>query len=175
MSGYPPLSRDLRSQLELITPSCDRDLRYYPCAVTLDDGYEIDRVYVVEEGPYLRHWGIRPERDSAKTSVPIERVVSIRESPFRLPPRLATELYDAGESGMGYCVFVVEFSDGTRQSYVTGNAVDFITAPLGKIPSDACRVFPHEGRERHAQRGPHYAWCLYGGESGFVSTPGEHD
>lgn len=163
MPGYPSIPRHLRDQLGRITPSRDRDLEYFPCAVTLDDGRELERVYVVEYEPYIRVWCVTPEQDPGKRSVAIDRVASIRESPYRLPPKLATRLYTAGESGMGYSIFTVQFADGSRQAYVTGNAVDFITPPNGIQCSAARKVFPHRGRDDSPRRGPDYFWCLYQG------------
>jgi len=163
MPQYPAIPRHLKDQLHLITPSRDRDLEYFPCAVTLDDGRELERVYVMEYEPYIRVWGVAPEQDSGKSSVAIERIACIRESPHRLPPNLATELYAAGESGMGYCIFTVEFADGSRQAYVTGNAVDFITPPSDLQCAAARKVFPHKGRDAGPRHGPDYFWCLYQG------------
>jgi hypothetical protein len=163
MPRYAAIPRHLKNELDRIPPSRDRGLEYFPCAVTLDDGRELERVYVAEYEPYIRLWGVTPEQDPAKSSVAIERVASIRESPYRLPPGLATELYAAGESGMGYSIFTVEFADGSREAYVTGNAVDFITAPEGLRASDARKVFPHKGRDASPRRGADYSWCLYQG------------
>src|SRR5437868_10810443 len=46
---YPKLPPALRSQLDLITPSVDGDLKYFPCLVRLNNGTEVDRVYLVSE------------------------------------------------------------------------------------------------------------------------------
>jgi len=46
----------------------------------------------------------------------------------------------------------------SRESYVTGNAVDFIRYPGGKGPADVVRVIAHEGSANIRQ---HYCWCLY--------------
>jgi hypothetical protein len=44
-----------------------------------------------------------------------------------------------------------------------GNAVDFITYPSGKGPSDVVAVYPHEGRNDpdRIDGGVKYYWCLY--------------
>jgi hypothetical protein len=78
-----------------------------------------------------------------------------------LPARFANKLYNAGESGMGYTIFTVVFSDGTKQAYSAGNAVDFIRYPEGKGPADVADVLPHEGRNEIQIRVPEYYWCLY--------------
>src|SRR5262249_23689908 len=102
-----------------------------------------------------------PEADAGKRHVPLSRVRSIRESPLRLPATLANQLYSAGESGMGYTVFTVEFADGSTRAYVTGNAVDFIEPPPGCRAQDAVRVLPHEGRNHAHHLAVEYAWCIY--------------
>src|SRR5262245_28753582 len=129
MTRYPALPRDLVEDLRGVPSSRDREIEYKPCAVTLTDGTELPCVYVVDREPYFRHWGIYPECDPGKRSISITRVRRIRDSPYRIPAGLADSLYRAGESGMGYMVFTVEFKDGTRQAYLTGNAVDFIGPP----------------------------------------------
>ncbi len=137
---------------------------YRPCRVTLDDGSVQDRVYVVEASPYKRSWGVWPEDDSAKRSVPVERVEAIESSPTRLPAHLATKMYEAGESGMGYCVFRLVLTDGTTLDCLTGNAVDFIAWPPGVSPGDVVDLLPHAGDARsnpECVRGTEYAWCLY--------------
>jgi hypothetical protein len=158
---YAKLTPGLTAQLRRVPPSRDGRLEYHPCRVTLDDGRIVDCVYIVEAGAYLVKWGVWPEDDPGKRSVPIERVVTIEESPHRLPASLANRLYEAGESGMGYSLFTVEFRDGTEQAYVTGSAVDFIDPPPGLRASDAVRVLPHKGRDRGPREGPDYTWCLY--------------
>jgi hypothetical protein len=141
-------------------------MEYKPCAVTLADGTELICVYVVDSKPYIRQWGVYPESDPGKRSVSIAHVRQIRDSPNRLPAALADCLYGAGESGMGYTVFTVEFKDGTRRDYVTGNAVDFIDPPAGLSASDAVRVYPHQGRREAMRRSIEYYWCLYDGLEG---------
>ena len=63
---------------------------------------------------------------------------------------------------MGYTLFRVVFSDGTRQAFLAGNAVDFIEYPPGKGPQDVTAVLPHEGRnEKGCKYAPKYRWCIY--------------
>jgi hypothetical protein len=83
------------------------------------------------------------------------------------PPGFANELYLAGESGMGYCVFTVVFSTRfgllhrKRQAYLTGGAVDFIDYPHGLAGKDVHEVLPHVGRNAHPRNTPTYSWCIY--------------
>jgi hypothetical protein len=161
VSRYPQLPELVRNALGDIEPSKDGDLSYYPCRVSLRDGSALDAVYIEPEKPYLRMWGVYPEDDRGKRSVSIDEVVTVEDSPLRLPAQFANEIYRNGESGMGYTIFTVFFSDGTRQACATGNAVDFIRYPYGKRPSDVIAVLPHEGRNADPVSAPHWYWCLY--------------
>lgn len=147
-----------------IVPSGDNELWYFPCRVTLRDGRILDTVYIEPEIPYLRWWGVYPEDDRGKRFIKIEDVAKVEDSPTRLPVRFANQIYDHGESGMGYTIFTVVFSDGERQACGTGNAVDFIRYPKGKGPNDVAAVLPHEGRNAQPVAAPDWYWCLYSGE-----------
>ena len=138
--------------------------KYYPCQVTLDDGTVMDRVYVVSDQPYYQLWGVWPKDDRGKKEVDIRKVTDISESPSRLPIEIANEIYRAGESGMGYCLFELEFKDGQRQACVTGNAVDFVPMPRGKATEDIVWVLPRKGRnDPNLVHGHDYFWCLFNG------------
>ncbi len=175
---------ELLSQLMNVEPSRDGDLEYRPCLVRLADGTALDRVYVVQAEPHIRLWGIWPEHDRGKRSLSIDEVVQIGESPSRLPARLVTKMYEAGESGMGYCRFVLILRDGRRLPYVTGGAVDFVDLPPGVTPDHVLDLLPHEGAELHWE-GPTadradasdwgeigYAWCLYRFDLAGAKDPG---
>jgi len=161
MTRFPKLPEILQAEIDKIEPSHCGRLSYHPCRVTLLTGNSTDHVYVVAEKPYIALWGLYPEQDRGKFSVRIEDVVSIHESPSRLPAKFANQLYQMGESGMGYQIFTVAFSDGSEQAYLTGNAVDFIEFPQGKGPKDVVAVHPHTGRDLHPLPAPKYYWCLY--------------
>jgi len=62
-------------------------------------------VYIQDAGPWFEHWGVDPEDDSGKRNLHIDTVAEINDSPLRLGAGFATRVYEAGESGMGYCVF----------------------------------------------------------------------
>jgi hypothetical protein len=164
MSRYPVLPDHVREALNGIVPSGDNEFWYFPCSVTLSDRRIFDTVYIEPEMPYLRSWGVYPEDDRGKRFIKIEDVVNVKDSPTRLPARFANQIYDHGESGMGYTIFTVVFSDGQRQAYGTGNAVDFIRYPDGKGPSNVSSVLPHEGRNAQPVGAPDWYWCLYSGE-----------
>jgi hypothetical protein len=149
MSRYPALPDHVREALCGIVPSGDDELWYFPCRVTLRDGRILDTVYIEPEMPYLRWWGVYPEDDRGKRFVQVEDVVKVEDSPTRLPAQFANQIYDHGESGMGYTIFTVVFSDGERQVCITGNAVDFIRYPSGKGPNDVLSVLPHKAGTRN--------------------------
>jgi hypothetical protein len=168
MAGkFPALPASLTAQLAMIPHSGGvfGEPVYFPCAARLKDGTLAECVYFSAAKPWFEHWGVWPADDEGKRSVSILDVVSIEESPHRLPAKFANTLYEAGESGMGYTLFVVEFADGSSLPYGAGNAVDFITYPPGMTARDVVRVVPHAGRTA-ANRGvcPEYAWCLFDGE-----------
>jgi hypothetical protein len=159
---YSALPQHIRDALNGIEPSWDGDLAYFPCRVVLKDGRVGDNVYIVAEQPYIRMWGIYPEDDRGKSSIRIEDLIEVNESPIRLPAKFANQLYKAGESGMGYTIFTLVFSDGLTQACGTGNAIDFIRYPANKGPDDVVAVLPHEGRRDDSLVSmPDYTWCIY--------------
>jgi hypothetical protein len=160
---YPDLTEALQRDLALVAPSRDRNIVYKPCRVELTDGSILESVYVQDAGAYISVWGVWPEDDAGKFGVDLTMVKRITDSPSRLPAHFAEQLYRAGESRMGGCIFTVCFSDGSRQTYETGGAVDFIPYPTGKGPHDVVAVLPHEGRGVETRLfGSKYHWCLYG-------------
>jgi hypothetical protein len=163
---YAPLSPDLRAQWEAIAPSHSQNLEYRPCSATLKSGEVIPCVYVCDAQAYISIWGVWPEDDHGKQHIRVEDIAAIAESALRLPVVFANELYRAGESGMGYSVFTVVFSDGAEVSYVSGNALDFVSLPNGKRMADIVRVLPHKGRDQHPLGGLKYHWCLFGSGEG---------
>jgi len=163
MMRYAPIPSSLYGKLQQITPSRAGGLSYYPCLVELKDGSSNERVYVIPAADYLKVWGVYPEEERGKRTILMADVVDLRESPVRLPPVFADELYAAGESGMGYCTFRVRYRNGTVRSYVTGGAVDFIPFPTGLGAADVSGVEPNQGRGDTAMSGSPYAWCLFDG------------
>lgn len=161
--GYPRIPRNLYEQLLAVEPSIDGTdpaLHYRPCLVRLANGSDHFRVYVQEARPWGEQWGVWPDEDTGKSEVAIGDVVEISASPMRLPPNLATKMYDAGESGMGYCRFTLVLADGNHLACTTGNAVDFVDLPDGVTPDDIVDLLPHELTGQVVE-GSSYAWCLY--------------
>jgi hypothetical protein len=165
---YPGLSSELQRQLIAIPKATGFDA--VPCKVTLDDGSQLERVYIQDAQSYIDKWGIWPEDDKAKRSLDVTRIVAIGESAQRLPVDIASRLYEAGESGMGYCVFTLIFRDGSQRTYVTGNAVDFVQLPAGMSHRDIIDVRPHTGDRDGASAGLDYYWCLYGSGEGRITS-----
>jgi hypothetical protein len=157
----PKIHPSIKSQVDKILPSRDLNMEYRPCQVVLNNGDKLDNVYIAEVDSYFKVWGIMPEDDPGKRYISINDVKDVKESPNRLPAHLATKLYKAGESGMGYTIFTIIFKNGQRYSTYTGNAIDFIDLPNGLIIEDIIDVIPHEGRKNNPQPGPKYYWCLF--------------
>jgi hypothetical protein len=162
---YPDLSPGLADQLDRVPgaearwPSARIYLVYKPCILTLLDGTVLDRVYVQNATDYINIWGVWPDEDRGKTAVDILQVTRIASSPTRLPPLIAEAIYLHGETRMGGTEFTLAFSDGNRQDYITGNAVDWVPYPEGKGPRDVVGVtYGAIG----GLEGLNYAWCLYG-------------
>jgi hypothetical protein len=167
---FGPIPDHLKNSLRAIVPSRDGANEYRPCAVTLRDGSVHQCVYVVEAQPYILTWGVWPEDDRGKNELKIADVASLAESPHRIPLQFANELYRRGESGMGYTIFTLRFSDNTEQSYIGGNAIDFVPMPPGKRISDIVSALPHHGRDAEKMQILPYSWCLFGtGKSSAVS------
>jgi len=168
----PVINATLYNMLKQIEPSRDGDIAYYPCQVILNNGDTHDRVYVVEERTYIKHWGVYPEDDKGKRGISISQVDDIKESPYRLPVKLANKIYKAGESGMGYCVFTLVMKNGDHITFVTGNAVDFVDLDPKYSYRDIAGILPNKGIEKLQDKnhqwlnapytsGADYIWCLF--------------
>ena len=123
----------------------DGMIEYFPCMVHLTNGEQHDCVYVVDAKSYIRIWGVWPDEDCGKRALAIQDVAQIHLSPSRLPVQFARQMYAVGESGMGYCIFTLQFADGTRQTYCTGNLIDFPELPKGKSVRDVVALSLNEG------------------------------
>ena len=151
-----------------ILPSRDENKAYYPCKVVLHNGTVHERVYLIDAVDYARSWGHNPGRSTLTAS----EIAAVEESPERLPPVFADQLYAAGESGMGFCMFTVRFRDGTQQAYVTGNAIDFLQLPNGRTAGDVVAVLAHTGRESQSALAElPYEWCPVNGLSSRTDRP----
>jgi hypothetical protein len=128
-------SADFLRELDAIEPG----VWGTPCAAFLVDGRAYEACLV---------WENRRYSDAGDWINP-SSVALLRESPVRMPARFARVIHDAGESGMGYHLYTVEFRDGTSLVHVAGNLViDLLNMPDGYTQRDIVNVRPHEGRER---------------------------
>jgi hypothetical protein len=142
----------IADKLRRIQPSGEgSEPRYFPCSVTLKSGANVECVYLCEAISWFALWGVWPEDARGKRSINVEDIADLQESVFRLPARFANRIYRAGESGMGYTIFVVEFGDGTHAAYGTGNAVDFITYPPGQSAATVKHLSRRGRRSRPAE------------------------
>jgi hypothetical protein len=135
----------------------------------LGDGTTRDHVYIQAVEVWFPLWGVLPDDDPGKESVPLGDVVSIAESPSRLPVPIANRIYAAGETGMGYQLFTLIFDDGAELPCLTGNAVDFVALPdhldVRRV-ADVQVGVPHGLPVTDYARTAQYAWCLYSDERG---------
>ena len=136
-------------------------IEYRPCEVTLASGLVDSYVYVVETESWHRLWGIDPEEDRFKSSLSVDEIVSIRDSPYRIPPQIANEIYGGGEDGMGYFSFQLLLERGAALNCLTGNAIDFLEWPAGVSPSQVIGVNIHS-RAPNEVDGAKYRWALFG-------------
>jgi hypothetical protein len=159
---YPQLSPVLQAQLHAIEPTHDGMIEYFPCMVQLANGEQHDCIYVVDAKSYIRVWGAWPDEDRGKRALAVQDVVEIHPSPSRLPVQFARQMYAIGESAMGYCIFALQFADGTRQVYCTGNLMDFLEFPEGKSVRDVVALTPNQGERERSLGTREYYWCLFG-------------
>jgi len=138
-----------------VEPSGNEDRIMRPCSFVLTDGRRIDRVMCIEEakGFHEGDW-IHPAE-----------IRAVAESPYRLPAGLARKLYDTGESGIGYYMFVLELTNGDSYVCTTGGIVDFPYLPRGVTSADIADVHPHAGETRSRREGckqsADFSFCYY--------------
>lgn len=137
---------------------------HYPCRMRLRDGSWVDRVICVEDARgFTRDWWIHPDD-----------VAEIVPSDKRLPAALASKLYQAGESGMGFECFEVAAEGRENFSCITYNVVDFPELPDEVTTAQILNVYPHRGQERFGtsrcfDKPPKITWCY------FVNPRSEQD
>lgn len=115
-----------------------------PCSIELTDGPGSELALA---------WENRRFGDAGKWINP-QRIASVSACPKRMPAHFARLIHDAGESGMGYHIYVVQLRDGTSFVHTAGNLViDLVNLPAGYLSEDIVGVRPHEGRERSRKEG----------------------
>lgn len=147
--------------------------RLFPCAVELINGTTLDCVYMLSLADARRFKlddGLY--RDGAGRWIKSDTVRSVSESPSRFPRRFASEINEAGESGMGYWAFTVTFTWWRRRHYVQ-SFLDFIAYPRGLGPPDVRSVKPHAGkREFSSISSLDVHWCAVEFPADASSAPG---
>ncbi|MGD0140723.1 MAG: hypothetical protein ABSD28_17785 [Tepidisphaeraceae bacterium] len=115
-----------------------------PCSIVLLDGRSFE---------FCLAWENPRFGDAGKWINP-NCVGYLTECPKRMPAKFARSIKNAGESGMGYHIYVVRLSDGNNFVHVAGNlAIDLVDLPSGYTQRDIVGVDPHEGRERSRTEG----------------------
>jgi hypothetical protein len=158
----PSMASKFLRDLEMIEPSeIEPGTRLYPCSAQLRDGSGVECVYFVSRHTAFRLFGTEhPENVPGSLWISPDQVVSINESPARLPARFANQIYRAGESRYGCYIFTLVFSRWVHRGYLVGGWVDFLHFPWGRGPSDVEEVVLHSGATR-PRGGRQYKWCVY--------------
>jgi hypothetical protein len=149
-------------------PGTEHACPHYPCRVLLRDGTRRDFVIFAPARRWVGSWGVWPHEDRAKAEVPLEDVVTVEESPSRLPAPIANGIYRSGETSMGGHTFWLRLRDGRTLRFDTGNAVDFPELPAGVTGADLVSTSARgvKGRDVPSLPSRAYAWCLYRDDSG---------
>lgn len=115
-----------------------------PCSIRLVDGRSFERCLAWEN----------PRHGDAGNWINPNNVAGLEECATRMPPRFARLIKSAGESGMGYHIYVVHLADGKSFVHVSPNlGIDLVDLPAGYTHNDVVGVEPHEGRERSKGEG----------------------
>lgn len=115
-----------------------------PCSIVLLDGRSFDRCLAWEN----------PRYGDAGNWINPNAVATLFECTTRMPGRFARLIKSAGESGMGYHIYVVRLADGNSFVHVAPNlGIDLVDLPAGYTHNDIVGVEPHEGRERSKSEG----------------------
>jgi hypothetical protein len=128
----------------------------------MKDGSINSYVYVADSVSYFPQWGVDPEDDPGKSSVSIADISRIKESPYRLPPAIASEvLHHPGgmEKSGGFFLGL----GGDRYLHCsTGDAVDFLDWPEGITPAQVTGLLDGPGSgERLEVSGAKFWWALF--------------
>ena len=159
----PPLRPDLATQLTLVRPSVSlRGFEYRPCEVEMSDGSINSYVYVADSVSYFPEWGVDPEDYPGKSSVSVEDIASIKESPYRLPPSIATEVLHRPGGMEKTGGFYLRLKGDRYLHCNTGDAVDFLEWPEGVTPSQVTELLdgPVYGQRLEAS-GAKFWWALF--------------
>jgi hypothetical protein len=134
------LSSKLAQRLSAIEPG----VWGTPCAVVLNDGTAC---------PLALAWE-NPRFSDAGDWINPDMVAWLAECPGRMPAKFARVIKDAGESGMGYHLYVVHLFDGNSFIHISHDlGIDFLDLPEDYTAHDVTGVEPHAGRQRILREG----------------------
>jgi len=102
--------------------------KFYPASAILKNGNVLDCVYFVHK------------KNGTSGKIDIKDIEDIKESSYRLPARFANEIYQHGETGMGWIGFNIEMRDYRGFCYFNTGAIDFIDLPDGYEMNDIIGV-----------------------------------
>jgi hypothetical protein len=115
-----------------------------PCSIVMLDGRSFETCLA---------W-VNPRYSDQGSWINPNSVAYLTECPKRMPSRFAKIIRSAGESGMGYHIYLVHLSDGNSFVHVSCNLlIDFVDLPNGYTQKDIVNVEPHQGRERSFNEG----------------------
>ncbi|HYA18010.1 MAG TPA: hypothetical protein VEF06_11120 [Bryobacteraceae bacterium] len=130
---------ELQQHLNSIEPGITQSgVKLFPCAAGLKDGRVLERLCIVSGDGYRCLTG-KPYDPAERRGWNVEpsEIEQITASPHRLPANHASQIYAAGESGMGYYIFTVVFRP-FRHRYYVRLACRFHRIPVGSA-AVACR------------------------------------
>jgi hypothetical protein len=164
------LSPALQQQLDQIEPTTVLGALVYPCSAHLVYPYSahmgeaglLKCVYFADWTAFTRLHGEEepPDRVYPSRCIAADQVASIGLSPYRLPARFANQIYQRGESGMGWNGFTLVFSWWCRSHYIVGSLVDFLGYPLWYSPEDVKEVLLYDRKKRGRSSLDSY-WCVF--------------
>jgi hypothetical protein len=134
----------LSSEMAECLDAIERGVWGTPCTLVLLDGSSY---------PVTLAWE-NPRYSDAGSWINPDVVAFLAECPSRMPAQFARLVHEAGESGMGYHIYIVRLSDGNSFVHTAGNlGIDLLDLPPGYTSRDVIGVEPHSGRKRVEREG----------------------
>jgi hypothetical protein len=105
---------------------------------------------------------------AGRECVDIEAVDAIEHSEERTPLPIYKKLRDAGETGMGYCIFALQLSDGRSLKCFSGGEFEFLQLPPGATARMIVDATPLGRDASNVDCGDAKAhWCFYRRSTGW--------
>jgi hypothetical protein len=157
---YPALPEALHDQLREIEPTVRPGGHcYWPVQAVLRDGRTIDCVCLMDAAAYMvsfqRPW---PELLRDATAISVLDIEAVRESPVRLPARLADRLRHTDEFRAGASAYSLLLEGGATRSVIVSGLLDFTSLPTGTTTGDIVDVTPLVSGDLHEAECQ--TWCL---------------